>query len=156
MTGPKKPPVAKATGVVPKKLTLAEKMKTFDGDILQGKYDYDFLKRVGIYEKTCLRKMRYWCFKIRHAQIEGKPVPPYPKGFKKFIESLPGFAGWEYFAVTWDIFGKNPYMIILRLQSVWQEWDQVMERVAIPINTPPQQLHDRLQALQDDYAKKNK
>lgn len=157
MAGKKKPPVAKkVTGVQPKKLTMTEKMKPFKGDILQGKYDYDYLKRIGLYERTCLRKMRYWCFKIRHAEIEGKPIPKYPKGFKTFIQDLPGFAGWKYFAVTWDIIGNNPYMVVLRLQSVWDEWDQVMQRVAIPIDTPPQQLGDRLQALADEYAKNNK
>ena len=157
MTAAKKTPVAKkATGVQSKKLTMAQKMKKFNGDILQNHYDKDYLKRVGLYERTCLRKMRYWCFKIRNAEIKGKPTPKYPKGFKTFIEDLPGFAGWKYFAVTWDIVGNNPYMIVLRLQSVWDEWDQVMNRVSIPIDTPPEQLQERLQTLQAEYARKNK
>lgn len=133
---------------------VEERMRTFSGNILRGEYDEEFLKRTGRLGKTYNRKVRYWCFKIRHALIEGKKLPNYPKGLKTFIEKLPGFAGWEYFAVTWDVHGENPFMIVLRLQSVWEEWDAVMNRVAIPINTPPEQISARIQALTDDYARK--
>jgi hypothetical protein len=130
------------------------KMKKFSGDILRGDYDEEFLKRNNLLGRTCKRKMRYWCFRIRHSIIENKPMPAYPKGLKEFVESLPGFAGWKYFAVSWDIVGTNPFMIVLRLQSVWEEWDQVMNRVAIPIDSPPEQINARIQALTDEYAKK--
>lgn len=144
-----KKPVAEA-----KKLTAEERMKFFKGDLLDENYNEGYLKRVGLYERTLSRKARYWCFKIRHATIKGKSIPNYPKGFKEFVESLYGFAGWPYFAVTWDLYGGNPFMIVLRLQSVWEEWDQVMNRVSIPIDTPPDQIHDRIQALEDEYARK--
>ena len=143
-TKSKKTPVKKST----------TKMKKFSGDILRGEYDEDFLKRNGLYGRTVKRKMRYWCFRIRHSIVEDKPIPMYPKGLKEFVESLPGFAGWKYFAVSWDITGTNPFMIVLRLQSVWEEWDQVMNRVAIPIDTPPEQINARIQALTDEYARK--
>ena len=139
-----------------KSTPLDKKMKTFKGDILRGEYDEDYLKRMGLLERTLRRKARYWCFKIRHATIEGKKLPKYPRGFKTFVEKLPGFAGWEYFAVTWDLHGGNPFMIVLRLQSVWQEWDHVMERVSIPIDAPPEQIHARIQALTDDYKRRNR
>ena len=139
-----------------KKLSLKEMQKTFIGDLLQGKYDEDYLKRVGIYGRTLRRKLRYWCFRIRLAEVEDKKhlLEGLPKGVKNFVESLPGFAGWKYFAVTWDIHGENPFMVYLRLQSVWQQWDAVMERVAIPIDAPPEQIHARIEALTDDYARR--
>jgi hypothetical protein len=138
-----------------KKLTLEEKMKTFEGDILQGQYDEKYLKRIGIYERTLLRKMRYWCFKVHFAIVKEKEIPKtIPKGLKEFVESLPGFAGWKNFAHTWDIRGENPFFTVLRLQSVWDEWEAVMRRVAIPLDTPPEQIHERIQALTDEYARK--
>ena len=146
-TTAKKTPVKKAsTEKSSKRLSMQERMKKFDGDILRGGYDEEFLKRNKLLGKTYKRKMRYWCFKIRHATVEGKPIPDYPEGLKEFVESLPGFAGWSYFATTWDIHGENPFMVVLRLQSVWEEWDQVMNRVAIPVDAPPEQIHDRMQA----------
>ena len=138
----------------PRNLTMEEKMKTFEGDLLQGNYDEDYLKRNGLYGHTCKRKIRYWCFKFRNEVVEDRIPPPSPDGLKEFIENLPGFAGWKYFAISWDIHGENPFMVVLRLQSVWEEWDQVMNRVAIPIDTPPEQIHARIQALSDEYARK--
>jgi hypothetical protein len=129
-------------------------LRKFEGDILRGQYDEEFLTHTGLLGHTRKRKVRYWCFKIRNAYINEKPMPDYPKGLKEFIEDLPGFAGWEYFAVTWDVEGHNPFKIVLRLQRVWEEWEQVMNRVAIPINTPPEQISARIQALTDEYARK--
>lgn len=138
-----------------KKLTTEERMKTFKGDILQGEYDEARLKKLGLYDKTLHRKMRHWCYKIHFALEKGKPLPEKcPKGLKEFVESLQGFAGWRHFASTWDIVGSNPFMVVLRLMSVWDEWDQVMQRVSIPIDTPPEQIHERIQALTDEYARK--
>ena len=137
-----------------KKPDFKERMKTFDGDILRGEYDEEFLIHTGLLGRTQKRKMRYWCFKIMHSIEKGKPMPDYPKGLKEFVERLPGFAGWKYFARTWDIHGENPFMVVLRLQSVWEEWDQVMNRVAIPVDAPPEQISARIEALTDEYAKK--
>lgn len=130
------------------------KMKKFNGDLLRGQYDEKFLEHVGLLGRTRKRKMRYWCFRIQDALINDKTIPNYPEGLKEFVEKLPGFAGWEHFAVSWDIDGENPFMVVLRLQSVWDEWDAVMNRVAIPINLPPEQIHLRIQALTDEYAQK--
>ena len=146
--------VTSAKPVEPKPLTMREKMKVFDGDILRGEYDEVFLKHVNLYGRTLKRKVRYWCFKMRHHVVDGKQKPEAPEGLLEFVEGLPGFAGWKYFATTWDIEGENPFMIILRLQSVWEEWDQVMNRVSIPIDSPPEQIHARIQALTDEFARK--
>lgn len=155
----KKSPLAtQATGTTYKSanrgMSKESRQKKFQGNPLLPADDMEYLKRVGLYDRTALRRVRYWCFKIRHALLSNKSAPVTPEGLKEFIESLPGFAGWEYFAVSWDIIGDNPYMVVLRLQSVWQDWEQVMQRVAIPIDSPPEQIHARIQALSDDYAKK--
>lgn len=140
-----------------KVLTREERTKFYDGDLLMGNYDVKYLKKNGLYDRTIERKARFWCHKIRADQFqERKNKLAYPKGWKKFVEDLPGFAGWKHFAVSWDIVGTNPFMIVLRLQSVWEEWDQVMNRVSIPIDTPPEQLHERLQVLADEFRKKNR
>ena len=108
-------------------------------------------------EKTMTKRARLYCFKIRSHIVEGKDWNPIvPEGWKEFVEKMPGFAGWDHFAVSWDIVGKNPFMIVLRLQSIWDDWDQVMNRVAIPIDTPPQQLAERLETLSLEYRKNKK
>lgn len=148
--------VSKTKAKTAKIIPMKDRMKSFSGDLLGGSYDEAFLKRNGLYGRTLKRKLRYWCFRIRLDELGEKKCPTPPKGLKKFVESLPGFAGWKYFAVSWDIQGENPFMIVLRLQSVWQEWDQVMERVAIPIDSPPEQINARIEALTVEYLKKNK
>lgn len=159
MTKPKKQKkVVKLSSVNKKaKEEPRERSQVFDGDILRGEYDEEYLKRNGLYERTVRRKARYWCFKMRHFTVDKlEVVPNCPEGFQEFIERLPGFAGWEHFAKSWDIQGGNPFMITLRLESVWQEWDHVMQRVAIPVDSPPQQINARMEALARDYAKNNK
>jgi len=144
-----------------KKLTLDQKRKLFKGNVFLKDDDVSRLKSVGLYEKTKLRRARYWCFKLRNAAAENrKPKVDVPPDWKEFVENLHGFAGWENFAKNWDITtvpGKGEeyeYMIVLRLISVWKAWDQVMERVSIPIDTPPAQINERIQALTDEYARK--
>lgn len=147
----------KAPLKLPKKKSNVPRMQAFDGNLLEGKYDIDHLKRNGLYNKTVRRKARYWCYKMHHAVVEERKTKPKgPKGFYDFVEGLPGFAGWEYFARTWDLHGENPFMIVLRLSSVWQDWDYVMERVAIPVDAPPEQINARMEQLAREYAKNNK
>ena len=131
-----------------------EKVPKYGGDLLQGKYDEVYLKRNGLFKRTIQRKARFWCYKIHFAVVQNRTIPDCPKGFKEYIEKLPGFAGWKYFAHTWDVTGTNPFSIVLRLQSVWDDWDVVMNRVAIPIDSPPEQIQARMQALEDMYARK--
>jgi len=145
---------AKKKGSV-KTPSIQNRMQVFKGDLFRGEYDEEYLKRNGLYERTMQRKMRYWCFKHRHAVVGNKDMPKAPKGLKKFVEGLQGFAGWENFAKSWDIQGSNPFIIVLRLQSVWSEWDNVMNRVAIPIDSPPEQINARIEALAREYSKNN-
>ena len=143
----------KSPSTTKKVASMQERMSVFDGDILGDEYDKDYLKSNKLYERTVKRKARYWCYKHMHAAIENKKTPNSPEGFKEFIEKLPGFAGWENFAKTWDIHGNNPFMIILRLRSVWTEWDYVMDRVAIPVDAAPNQINARMELLAKEYAK---
>ena len=142
--------------ITSKEVVTKQRVQTFKGDLLRKEYDEVYLKRNGLYDKTIKRKMRYWCFKLMHATVDEKDMPDAPKGLKKFVEDLPGFAGWENFAKTWDIQGNNPFVVVLRLQSVWTEWDHVMDRVAIPIDSPPEQINARMETLARDYAKNNR
>lgn len=141
-----------------KVLTTEDRQLEYKGDLLGDKFDVDYLKRFGLYERTLLRRLRYWCFKFRFEEVEDVKIKNFdpPKGLKKFVENLHGFAGWKYFATTWDVSGTNPFTIVLRLQSVWQQWEQVMERVAIPIDSPPEQIALRMETLEQEYKKNNK
>lgn len=157
----------KPTGVISKaksikkqtpsfQLPPEQKIRTWNGQSLFLKSDDpEHLKKIGLLERTIQKRARLYCFKIRSHIVENRPWNPIvPEGWKEFVEEMPGFAGWDHFAVSWDIVGKNPFMIILRLQSIWDDWDQVMNRVAIPVNTPPEQLEERLEALSREYKKK--
>ena len=37
---------------------------------------------------------------------------------------------------------------------MWDEWDAVMNRVAIPVDAPAEQIYARIQALEDEYVRK--
>lgn len=141
-----------------KVLTMEDRQLEYKGDLLGDKFDVDYLKRYGLYERTLLRRIRFYCFKFRFEAVEDTKIKDFefPEGLKEFVEGLHGFAGWKYFATTWDIVGNNPFMIVLRLQSVWQQWDHVMERVAIPIDAPPEQIYARMEALEQAYKQNNK
>jgi len=135
-------------------MSLEERSRRFDGDLLRGEYDISWLEKTGLLGRTYLRKMRYWCYKYHHAAVEGLPEPNAPEGLKEFVEKLPGFAGWKKFAISWDIHGENPFMIVLRLMSVWEEWDIVMKRVSIPLDASPDEINARIQVLTDEFARK--
>lgn len=132
-----------------------KRTQIFTGNILREEYDEEYLKRNKLYGRTLRRKMRYWCFKHKHEVVDNRPAPNSPEGLKEFVEQMPGFAGWENFAKSWDIQGENPFTIVLRLESVESEWDHIMNRVAMPIDLPPDQINARMDALAKEYAKNN-
>lgn len=119
-------------------------------DALVESLDSERLKRIGRYKKKVLSKARYWCFRIQNEINGGSKANP-PKGFKSFIESLPGFTSWDTFAIKWDIVGSNPFMIVHRLISVWTEWEHVMDRVAIPIDATEEEVQRRQEILTKQY-----
>jgi hypothetical protein len=133
-----------------------DKFKEFKGNVLRQGHDVEFLKRRKLIETTTLRRARYWCYRIRTHVLKGVAIDDAPKKFKEFIESLPGFSSWEKFASTWDIVSPetNYFMIVHRVLSVWQEWEHVMDRVAVPIDAPPEEIQARVAALTKDFARK--
>jgi len=142
-------------------------LKKYNGDLLDGFYDGKHLKKIGLYDRMCKKMARYWCYHFRklvvHEQdpqinsgVNPEKTAKAPKGFREFVESLEGFTGWPKFSETWDLYGSNPYMIVHRLVSVEKEWEYVMERVAIPIDSTKEEVEARVAALTKDYARRNK
>jgi hypothetical protein len=126
-----------------------DKMRTYDGDLLQGR---DIPR--GLIKRYNLKRARYWCNRFRQELLEGDPAEGAPEGFKEFVEALPDFGGWRLFADSWDLRGGNPFMVVYRLQSVWDEWDSVMLRVSIPLDLDAKARHMRMKALEEAYQKK--
>lgn len=134
---------------------MKNKTKTFKGDLLH-KDDRDYVEKRNLTVNLTKRRARYWCFRFRKELLDGVSAKDAPKGFKKFIESLPGFSSWNRFADSWDIIQteENTFMIIYRILSVWQEWDHVMDRVAVPFNATPAEVSARVASLTKDFARK--
>lgn len=125
-------------------------MRRYDGDLLAGRE-----VAPGLINRMNLRRARYWCNRFRQERLEGTPAEGAPEGFKEFVEALPNFGGWRLFADSWDLRGGNPFMVVYRLQSVWDEWDSVMLRVSIPLDLDAKARHMRMKALEEAYEKKN-
>ena len=130
-----------------------QKYVLFAGDLLRPTQDRDVLKRRKVLGKTLRRQARYWCYRFRTEATGGAEATGAPEGFKEFVESLGGFGGWDMFADKWDLAGENPFIIVYRLMSVWQEWDHVMERVAIPVDATPAEVAVRMRVLEKQYNK---
>lgn len=122
--------------------------KKFAGDLLK--------KEEKKTEKLTKSKARYWCFRFQTEATGGNKATEAPKGFKEFVEDLHGFTEWEKFAISWDLrhLGDNSFMIVNRVLSVWQEWDHIMDRVAIPVDSTPAEVEARVEALTKEYARK--
>lgn len=95
------------------------------------------------------RRIRYWLYRFKNEEQGGALSNGSPDGLRDHFERLPGFDGWEQFAVSWDIphlsncvksvtqFGVCscsrqvvPLKIVLRDRSVADEWRQVIMREA--------------------------
>ena len=120
----------------------------FTGELLKPSHDRAVLERKKLLGKTLLRQARYWCYRFRTEATGGAEAAGAPEGFKEYVES---FGGWDTFADKWDIAGDNPFILVYRLMSVWQEWDQVMERVAIPVDASPIEIQRRMKMLEKQY-----
>lgn len=79
------------------------------------------------------RKARYWCFRFKTEKEGGPKATGSPRGFKKYVESLGGFGSWAKFAITWDIKGENPFIVVERQFSVWEEWQATLRKVVKPL-----------------------
>ncbi len=126
----------------------------FSGDLLH-RDNKENAKKKNLIPALTKRRARYWCYRFREFTISGVPIEDAPTGFKDFVENLPGFTEWEKFATTWDLvmLEDNNFMIVHRILSVWQEWDHVMDRVAIPVNATREEVEARVEALTRDFAR---
>ena len=77
--------------------------------------------------------IRYACFRVQGELAGGNAAESEHHAIAREVEALPGFDGWEKFAVTWDISTPDPIVIVPRLWSIYQEWDQTIRRVAQPL-----------------------
>jgi len=128
-----------------------QKFVLYEGELLNPSDDKAMLQRKNLLGTTRKRRARYWCYRYRTEATGGTAASGAPPGFKDYIESLGGFSGWDLFADKWDITGENPFMIVYRLMSVWEEWDHVMRRVAIPIDSTPMEIAARMKILEQEY-----
>lgn len=127
----------------------------FDGDLLH-KDNKEFVEKIKKTASLTKRRARYWCFRFQSEVDRGVDSSDAPKGFKKFVESLKGFTEWSKFAITWDLHQSEDesFMIVHRVLSVWQEWDHVMDRVAIPVDATPSEVEARVATLTKEFARK--
>ena len=129
-----------------------QELQKFEGEVLTPE---ELERTKGAFmDKVRLRKARYFCFRFQTALTGGQPIDNAPAGFKEYIESQSGFFGWENFAKSWDIEGSNPFRIVPRLESVWDKWDSVMIRVAIPLNASEEEIKARVELLSQEYKRK--
>ena len=134
----------------------------FSGNLLSKKDDEEHIKQIGLFEHTVNRRAKYWCARFRR-EVETANDPDKeivtahdaPKKFKKFVESLHGFTGWDKYGHTWTLEGGNPFRISILLRSVWEEWDHTLNRVAVPLDATPEERDAKMHALTRDYARKN-
>jgi hypothetical protein len=132
-----------------------DKFRKYSGNVLHG-YSHKPNLPPELVQRLKTKRARFWCYRFRReATHEGYVTKGAPPGFKEFVEELPGFRGWDKFAETWDIFGSNPFAIVIRIMSVWKEWDQVMERVAVPVDISAKERHELMKALEADYKRRH-
>jgi hypothetical protein len=134
----------------------------FSGNLLSKKDDEKHIKQIGLLERTTGRRAKYWCARFRREdetanKSDQKTVTAHdaPKKFKKFVESLQGFTGWDKYGYTWTLEGGNPFRISILLRSVWDEWNHTLNRIAVPLDASPEERDAKMHALTRDYAKKN-
>lgn len=77
--------------------------------------------------------IRYACFRVQNEKNGGAKAEKEHRKIARKIEKIDGFEGWEKFAKTWDVSTPDPIVIVRRKWSIWQEWNQTLERVAIPL-----------------------
>lgn len=90
-------------------------------------------------KKLLRRQIRYACFRIQKFVVEGKPeIEPEHQKLREEIQSLPGFGGWDKFAVSWDVADPDPITLVKRKFSIEQEWNAVLQNVVPEIKSNSQ------------------
>lgn len=147
-----------------KNLRVSEEseFKEFSGNLLSKRDDEEYIKKRGLFDHTVGRRARYWCARFRR-EVETADdfsrdtvmASDAPKEFREFVESLKGFTSWKEYGYSWALDGTNPFRVVMRLISVWDEWDHVMKRVVVPIDASVEVRNAKMKVLTEDYAKKN-
>lgn len=90
---------------------------------------------VGLSDKEAQLRhnVRYACFRVQNEKNGGAKAEKEHRTIARKIEKTDGFDGWKNFAKTWDVSTPKPIVIVKRKWSVWQEWNQTLERIAIPL-----------------------
>lgn len=85
------------------------------------------------------RATKYLCSRMRTEADGGVEAPELPDGFREFYETQEWFDGWDMYNTSWDVeqvFDEKmkpivtefrPLELIPRWESVWEEWDQVID-----------------------------
>lgn len=71
------------------------------------------------------KEIRYRLYRIQK-EFLGGPAAEDSTGLKQQFESNPGFMGWRWFGVTWDVAMDDPMRIVRRDISVAEEWEQII------------------------------
>lgn len=104
------------------------------GDKLWEATDFQVLLTGLSDEEARLRHdIRYACFRIQNEKNGGAKAEKAHWKTAKKIEKIEGFEGWRNFAITWDVSMPEPLVIVKRKWSIFQEWNQTLERIAIPL-----------------------
>jgi hypothetical protein len=96
--------------------------------------DFDSLvKTMNRKDRALRHEVRYACFRFQKELAEGKKAEQSHHKIAKQVEAAKGFAGWNKFGITWDISTPNPITIVERKWSIYEEWNQVVNRVTVPL-----------------------
>jgi hypothetical protein len=69
------------------------------------------------------RRIRNYAYKVQAGNLDDVSSE-----FIEYFESKPDFIKWDHFGKIWDVDKNDPTVIVRRLVSVDQEWDNVLRR----------------------------
>jgi len=96
--------------------------------------DFDVMRQGLSKDNKKLRHdLRYACFRVQNELKGGAKADTIHQEIAERIEKLDNFEGWSKFAITWDISTPDPVVLVKRKWSIYQEWDQTLERIAVPL-----------------------
>jgi len=101
-------------------------------------------------DKTKRHGVRYACFRVQNELNGGAKADKEHYKIAKKVEKLDGFGGWKSFAVTWDVSTPNPIVLIRRKWSIYEEWDQTLERITVPLKPLKKKLKKQVSPYKRD------
>jgi hypothetical protein len=122
----------------------------------------DFLKLINSLSKDDAAKrheIRYALFRIK-TEIDGGVKADKPHhAIGEMVQQFKGAGAPAEFASEWDVGAVSPDIVVVkRMWSIYQEHDQLMRRVAVPIerNDTPETLARKVAAMEKREAKRFK